>query len=166
MKTGKIDLTLSINSDYDSSMVDRRSTTGHYTMLGENLATWKSKKQIVVSKSSTEAEFRAMSNGIDKVLWIRSILQELQIPFEDPIRVFCDNRSTISIAHDSVYHDRIKHVNIYSFYIKEKPDAKILETSFLSSTEQCANIFTKGLPIKAFSKVISMLGMKYIHSCT
>ena len=165
MKTGKMDLTLYTDSDYASSLVGSRSTTGYCTILGGNLVMW-SEKQNVVSKSSTEVELRAMSSGIDKVLWIQGILHELQIPCEEPIRLFCDNRSAISIALDPVYHDRIKHVNIDRFYIKEKLDAKILETSYVSSTEQCAGIFTKGLPSKAFSKLISKLGMKNIHSCS
>ena len=107
-----------------------------------------------------------MSSGITEVLGIQGILQELQIPFEEPIRVFCDNRSAISISYGVVYHDRIKYVNIHCFYIKEKLDAKILETSYVSSTKQCADIFNKGLPTKAFSKLISELEMKDIHSCT
>ena len=68
---------------------------------------WRSKKQSVVSKSSTEAEFRAMSSSIDEVLWIRGILKDLRITYEEPIKVFCDNKSAISIAHDLVYHDWI-----------------------------------------------------------
>ena len=46
----------------------------------------------VVLKSSTEAELRALSSGIDEVLWIRSILQDLQIAYEETIRVLCDNK--------------------------------------------------------------------------
>ena len=64
---GKIDLTLSIDSDFASSKVDYRSTTGYCTILRGNLVTWRSKKQSVVSKSSTNVESRAMSKGIDEV---------------------------------------------------------------------------------------------------
>ena len=49
--------------------------------------------------------------------------------------------------------------------LKKTSMKKILETSQVNSTEQCADIFTKGLPIKTFSKLISKLGMKNIHSC-
>ena len=83
IKIGKLDLTLYTDSEYAGSLIDRRSTTGYCTMLGGNLVTWRSKKQSVVSKSSTEAEFRAMSSGIDEVLWIRGILQELRIPYKE-----------------------------------------------------------------------------------
>ena len=76
-----------------------------------------------------------MSSGIDEVLWIQGILQELRIPYDEPIRVLCDNQSTIHIAHDPVNHDQIKHINIDCFNIKEIIDKKILETSYVNSTE-------------------------------
>ena len=75
------------------------------------LGTW-SKKQSVISKSSMEAEFRAMSKGIDEAMWIKHLLAELKISYIKPIIIHCDNKSAISIAHDPVYHDRMKHVNI------------------------------------------------------
>ena len=55
--TGKIDLILYTDSDFLGSKVDCRSTTRYCTILGGNLITWRSKKQSVVSKSSTKVEF-------------------------------------------------------------------------------------------------------------
>ena len=68
IKTCKLDLILYTDSDYAGSLIDGRSTTGYWIMLGGNLVTWRSNKQSVVSKSSTEAEFWAISSGIDEVL--------------------------------------------------------------------------------------------------
>ena len=76
-----------------------------------------------------------MSSGIDEVLWIQGILQDLKINYEEPIKIFCDNKSAISIAHNLIYRDRIKHVNIDRFYIKEKPEEKILSTVYVSTAE-------------------------------
>jgi len=56
------------DADYVGSIVDRRSTTGYCTFLGGNLVTKKSKKQNVVARSSVEAEFRAMAQGICELL--------------------------------------------------------------------------------------------------
>ena len=96
----------------------------------------------------------------------REILQDLRITYEEPIKVFWDNKSAISVGHDPMYHDRIKHVKIDRFYIKEKLEEKILSTVHINTTEQCAHIFAKGLPTKLFSKLCSKLGMNNIHSCT
>ena len=158
-KSGKLDLILYTDSDFAGSRVDYRSTTGYCTFFGGNLVTWRSKKQSVVSKSSTEAEFRAMSKGIDKVMWIKHLLEELKIPYIKPITIRCDNKSAISIAHD-----RMKHVNIDRFYIQEHLEQGILTTEHVISADQCADIFTNGLPIKTMKHLISKLGMQSIHS--
>ena len=163
-KTGKLDIAIYTDSDYGGSLVDRRSTTGYCTVFGGNLVTWRSKKQSIVSKSRTEAEFRAFSSGIDEVLWIRGILKDLHIHYEEPIRVFCDNKSAICIAHDPVNHDRTTHIDIDRFYIKEKIEEKILSIEYIPSAEQCADVLTKGLPTKQFHSLISKLGMMSIHS--
>ena len=100
--------------DYASSVVDRRSTSGCCTFLGGNLITWRSKKQNVVDKSSVEAEFRATALGICELLWIKIILDDLKIKWEQPIRLYCDNKSGNSITHNLVQHD---HTN-YGKYIR------------------------------------------------
>ena len=161
--TGKLDLVIYTDSD-QGSRVDCRSTSGYCTFLGGNLVTWRTKKQSVVSKSSTEAEFRAMSKGIDEVIWIKNILSELKLNYIKLIVIRCDNKSAISIAHDPVYHDRMKHVNIDRFYIQDHLEQGIIKTEYVSSEDQCADLFTKGLPAKQMRYLISKLGMKSIHS--
>ena len=165
-KIGKIDLVLYTDSYFSGSRVNYRSTMGYCTFLGGNLVTWRSINQSLISKSSTESEFRAMSKGIDEVIWIQNILDELQIPYIKPIDIRCNNKSAISIAHDLVYHDRMKHVNIDIFYIQDHLKQGILTIDHVSSKEQCADIFIKGLPMKAMRYLISKLGMRSIHSCT
>ncbi|XP_058767437.1 uncharacterized mitochondrial protein AtMg00810-like [Vicia villosa] len=88
------------DADYAGLVVDRRSTTGYCTFLGGNLVTWKSKKQSVVARSSAEAEFRAMAQGICELLWLKIILEDLKIRWDESMRLYCDNKSAISIAHN------------------------------------------------------------------
>ena len=90
-----------------------------------------------------------MSKGIDQVMWIWNILDELKISYIKPIDIWCDNKSAISIAHDPIYHDGMKHVNIDRFYIQDHLEQGILKTDHVPSEEGCADIFTKGLPMKA-----------------
>ena len=51
---------------------------------------------------------------------MKIILDDLKIKYEDPMRLFCDNNSAISIAHNPVQHDRTKHIEIDKHVIKEK----------------------------------------------
>ena len=105
-----------------------------------------------------------MSKGIDEAIWIKHLLEELKIPCTTPIVIRCDNRSAISIAHDPVYHDWMKHVNIDRFYIQDYLEQGVLKTEHVSSEEQCADIFTKGLLAKTMQYLIFKLRMKSIHS--
>ena len=75
------------DTDYIGSIVDRRSITGYCTFLGGNLVTWRSKKQNVVSRSCVESKFRAIAQGLYELLWLKIILDDLQIKGEGLIKL-------------------------------------------------------------------------------
>ena len=78
-------------------------------MLGDSPISWKSKKQHIVSKSSSEAEYRAMSNVVSEVVCVVRLLYELGISNLQHVILFCDNQSAIHITKNLVFHDKIKH---------------------------------------------------------
>ncbi|CAL8080023.1 unnamed protein product [Prunus armeniaca] len=65
------------DADWAGSVTDRRSMSRYLTFVGGNLVTWMSKKQKVVSRSSAEAEYRGMAQGVCKLLWLRRLLRDL-----------------------------------------------------------------------------------------
>ena len=87
-----------IEADWASSPIDHISTSGYCSYFWGNLVTWRSKKQTVVARSSVEAEFKALANGICEGMWIKRLLEELKFPIDSPMRIFCDNQVVISIA--------------------------------------------------------------------
>ena len=90
------------DADNARSMVDRRSTIEYCTFLGRNLVTWKSKKHNVVARSSAEAKFIVMAQEICELLWLKIILDDLKIIWENPMKLYCDNKYAISIAHNAM----------------------------------------------------------------
>ncbi|KAH9741645.1 protein kinase domain-containing protein [Citrus sinensis] len=90
------------DADWAGSFVDRKSTSCYCTFVGGNLVTWRSKKQPVVARSSAEAEFRAMTFGICELMWLRMFLIELKVWKTKSMRLYCDNKAAISIAHNPV----------------------------------------------------------------
>lgn len=74
----------------------------------------------VLASSSPEAEFRSMAQGPCELMWLKSMLIEVGIINDSPMKLDFDNKTTISIAHNLVYHDRTKHIEVDKHFISEK----------------------------------------------
>jgi hypothetical protein len=120
-------------------------------------------EQTVVSRSIAEAEYRALSQGVFEVLWVKYLLSELKLLRKGPLRVWCDNQSAISISNNQVQHDRTKHVEIDRFFIKEKFDARIISLSHINSRQQIVDCLTKSLGTKDCNLACDKMGLIDIY---
>uniref|UniRef100_A0A2N9GQ59 Uncharacterized protein n=1 Tax=Fagus sylvatica TaxID=28930 RepID=A0A2N9GQ59_FAGSY len=152
-------LTLRAYSDADwaGDPTDRRSTTGYCFLLGSSLISWRSKKQSVVARSSTEAEYRALADTTSELLWLRWLLQDLGVSTSSATPIYCDNRSAIQIARNDVFHERTKHIEIDCHLVRHHLLQGSLQLIFVSSHDQLADIFTKSHPTGRFRDLVSKL---------
>ena len=81
-------------------------------MLGTGAVSWSSKKQQIVSLSTTEAEFIATTTCACQAIWLRRILEELQFKQVEATTVFCDNNLAIKLSKNPVLHRRSKHIDV------------------------------------------------------
>ncbi|KAM1661090.1 hypothetical protein EV2_004131 [Malus domestica] len=147
---GDLNLKSFSDADWAGDPNDRRSTTGLVVFLGTNPISWSSKKQQTVSRSSTEAEYRALSSTAAELDWIQQLLAFLKVSVRSTPVLFCDNLSAIALSFNPVQHQRTKHIEIDVHFVRERVARNQLIVQFVSSQEQFADILTKGLSAPLF----------------
>ncbi|MCH79432.1 retrovirus-related Pol polyprotein from transposon TNT 1-94 [Trifolium medium] len=152
------------DSDWGACPDTRRSTTRFCFFLGTLLISWKSKKQSVVFRSSSEAEYRTLAHATCEGQWLLYLLHDFRIPHDFPIILYCDNKSAMYIAAKPVFHERTKHIEIDCHVVRDKLQAKTIHLLPVTSKEQIADIFTKSLHPGPFHTLQSKLGTLDIYS--
>lgn len=158
-KNGCTNLVAYTDSDFAGDLDDRRSTSGFAFLLGSGAVSWSSKKQPIVTLSTTEAEYIAAAFCACQCIWLRRVLEKLGHKEENSTLIQCDNNSTIQLSKNSVFHGRSKHIDIRFHFLRDLTRDKIVELSYCNSQEQVADIMTKPLKLEQFLKLRSMLGM-------
>jgi hypothetical protein len=128
--------------------------------LDDNLISWYSKRQNIVSRLSAEAEYHAMANNVAEACWLRWLLQELHAPLSKSTLVYCDNVSAVYLSTNPVQHQHMKHVEIDLHFIRECNAIGDVCVAHVPMTSQFADIFTKGLPTLVFSDFWSSLNIR------
>ena len=113
--------------------------------LDDALISWRCKKQGHVSKSSTEAEYRAMSTACSEIVWLRGLLEELGFPQTTSTSLHADNTSAIQNSTNPVFHERTKHIEVDCHSIQDTLESRVISLPHISSDLQVADVFTKAL---------------------
>ena len=96
-----------------------------------------------------------MPQGSCELLWLRSLLDELGFPVMDSSMLYCDNKSTIMLSSYSILHERTKHVEVVIHFIREKVRSGVITPSFVPSSNQTTDMFTKSIDLALLKSSIA-----------
>ncbi|KAL0537452.1 hypothetical protein IC582_026430 [Cucumis melo] len=149
----KLNLVGFSDSDYAGDLNDRKSISGYVFMLGSEAISWSSKKQPIVTLSTTEAELVVATSCACQAIWLRNILENLNYKQEEASIIHYDNTSTIKLSRNPVLHERSKHIDIRYHYLRDFINDGIINLSYCKSEDQVTDILTKPLKLATFLKL-------------
>ena len=147
------------DSDYAGDMDDQKSTSGYAFLLSSGAISWGSKKQPIVTLSTTEAEFVAAAVCVCQAIWIRRVLKEMGHSDDNCMQIKCDNSSTIKLSKNPVMHGRSKHIDVRYHFLRNLTRSGSIALIHCGSREQVADIMTKPLKVDVFQQLRQSLGV-------
>ncbi|GJV61790.1 ribonuclease H-like domain-containing protein, partial [Tanacetum coccineum] len=154
------DLVAYSDADWVGCPNTRRSTSGYCVFLGNNLLSWSFKRQLTLSRSSTEAEYRGVANAVAETCWLHNLLRELHTPLYSATLVYCDNVSAVYLSCNPVLHQPTKHNEIDIHFVRDLVVVGQVRVLHVPSRYQFADIFTKELPSALYEEFRSGLSVR------
>jgi hypothetical protein len=151
-------------ADADGSMAeDRRAVTGYAFLINGGAVSWSSKKQEIVSLSTTESEYVAATHAAKEAMWLRSLISQVfgqaANQVTEPTTLFSDNKSAIALSQNLQYHARTKHIDVRYHFIRWIIENGTLRLVYCPTDDMVANTLTKALPSPKAKHFAAKLGL-------
>ena len=143
-----------------ASQKHRHSLSGFSFHFGIGAISCSSKKQGVISLSSTEVEYIAQTHAAKEGIWLRSFMKEIRGGEEKPLTISYDNQGAIALAKDNKFHARTKHIDLQYHFIHEAVEDGKIQVKYILTDDNVLDIFAKPLPRPKFTKFMESLGLR------
>lgn len=151
------------DADWASDVENRKSVSGTLIFVAGGPVIFRSCQQSLVALSTTEAEFIAAAETIKELIWVKTLLTELNIAYEGAT-LKCDSQTAIRLIKNPEFHRRTKHIDIKYHFIRDHFSRQEYKLLHVSSENQLADFLTKALPRDKHAELVNNSGVKEIGS--
>ena len=154
-----INLIVYVDADWGGDVIDRKSNTGYCIKFMGSTITWTSRKQSLVTLSSTEAEYVALSEAMKETLWLRRLMKDFNQDIPQSITVFEDNQNCIRLLRDQRSMSRTKHIDIKYNFVRDLYQSKDIDIQYCPSEHMIADLLTKPLEYVKIRQLSNDIGL-------
>ena len=154
-----------VDASWDTDPDDSKSQSGYVFILNGGAVSWRSSKQSVVAKSSTEAEYVAASSAASEAVWMKEFLSELSVvpSASRPLALYCDNTGAIALAKDPTSHKNTKHIKRRYHNLRENVKDGDIEICKVHTDLNVADPLTKPLPRAKHDQHREAMGVRLLQ---
>nr|GEU41699.1 putative reverse transcriptase domain-containing protein [Tanacetum cinerariifolium] len=111
------------------------------------------------SLSMTEEEYMSMTEGIKECMWLHGLVQSLGLKLEKPV-LFCDSQNALSLAKNSMYHKRTKHIVVRLNFIHDVLEEDMFSIQKIAAEHNSADMLTKALQTEKFERCLNLVNIR------
>jgi hypothetical protein len=154
------------DASFADNSEDRKSSQGYVMRLYGGSIAWRASKQATVTTSSTEAELLAASEAAKEMIFAGRLLQTLQIKFNEPLLIECDNQQTIRLVTEEATKltTQLRHVDVHQHWLRQEVQEGRIHVRWVETSRMVADGMTKALPKVRHTEFIKQLRMEDIRN--
>ena len=142
-----------------ASQYHRHSISGYVFTIDGGAVSWSSKKQPIVTLSTTEAEYVAATHAAKEALWIRMFLTEITRPLLHPVTFYCDSQSAITVSKEDKFHVWTKHIDIQYHFIRDVAERGLIFVYYCPTSDMVADMLMKPLFAPQLTRLSRSVGL-------
>ncbi len=132
---------------------------GYAFLIDGGTVSWSSKRQEIISLSTTESKYIVATHRMKEGLWLKSLLSEIFGPFTKPLTLFSDNQAAIVLTRDHQYHMRMKHIDVCYHWICWVVEEGAMRLIYCPTDDMVADALMKALPSPKVKHFATCLGL-------
>jgi hypothetical protein len=147
-----------VDADW-ASQAHRHSMSGYVVLLNGGPVAWSARKQPLITLSTAEAEYIALTTVAREVLYLQLLVGELYEPVTLPTPVYCDNQAAIALASNNKFHSRTKHIDLRYHFVRDHVKNGTFGLHYCPTDDNVADAFTKALPRPRLQKLCALMSL-------